>query len=68
MEIKDANDLELIPIVAGPACQTHRIINLSGILLKPLIKYFPSFLRKTTVFFLRIFQTECQKKNNSSII
>ena len=50
VEIKDVDDLKLRPIVAGPACQTHRISNLLDILLKPLIKHVPSFLRDTTDF------------------
>ena len=44
------DDLKLRPIVAGPACQTHRISNLYDTLLKPLIKHVPSFLRDTTDF------------------
>ena len=50
VEIKNVDDLKLRPIVAGPACQTHRISNLLDILLKPLIKHVPSFLRDTTDF------------------
>lgn len=50
VKIKDVNDLKLRPIVAGPACQTHRISNLLDILLKPFIKHVPSFLRDTTDF------------------
>ena len=50
VEIKDVDDLKLRPIVGGPACQTHRINNLLDILLKPLIKHVPSFLRDTTDF------------------
>ena len=50
VEIKDVDYLKLRPIVAGPACQTRRISNLLDILLKPLIKHVPSFLRDTTDF------------------
>ena len=28
VEVHDINDLKLRPIVAGPACQTHRLSNL----------------------------------------
>ncbi|XP_061194818.1 uncharacterized protein LOC133202982 [Saccostrea echinata] len=38
-------DLKLRPIVAGPACPTHRISNLLDILLKPLCQLVPSYVR-----------------------
>ncbi|MEW8547697.1 MAG: reverse transcriptase domain-containing protein, partial [Candidatus Thiodiazotropha sp.] len=50
IEIKDINHLKLRPIVAGPACQTHRISNLLDILLKPFTKHVTSFLRDINDF------------------
>ena len=44
------NDLKLRPIVAGPTCQTHRLSNLSDILLRPLTKRVKSYRRDTTDF------------------
>ncbi|XP_062587971.1 uncharacterized protein LOC134249655 [Saccostrea cucullata] len=38
-------DLKLRPIVAGPACPTHRLSNLLDILLKPLCQLVPSYVR-----------------------
>ena len=34
--------LEFRPIIAGPACPTHRLSNLIDILLKPFIKHIGS--------------------------
>lgn len=50
IDIPNVNDLKLRPIIAGPACQTHRLSNLMDILLKPYIKHVPSFLRDTNDF------------------
>ena len=33
------------PIIAGPVCPTHRLSNFVDIILKPLTKYVPSFVR-----------------------
>ncbi|CAC5415569.1 unnamed protein product [Mytilus coruscus] len=33
------NDLKMRPIVAGPACETHRLSNFLDILLKPFLKH-----------------------------
>ena len=35
LEFLDPDDLIFRPIVAGPACETHRLSNLNDILLKP---------------------------------
>ena len=41
------SDLKLRPIVTGPSCHTHRLID---ILLRPYTKHDTSFLRDTTDF------------------
>ncbi|XP_029653875.1 uncharacterized protein LOC115227088, partial [Octopus sinensis] len=38
-------DLTLRPIIAGPACEIHRLSNFLDILPKPLLKYIKSFIR-----------------------
>ena len=38
IQISNVADLKLRPIVAGPACQTHRLSNLIDILLRPYTK------------------------------
>ena len=45
-------DLKLRPIVAGPCCPTQRLSNLLDIILKPLCKLVPSFV-KDDMDFLR---------------
>ncbi|XP_029648835.1 uncharacterized protein LOC115222656 [Octopus sinensis] len=45
INIQTPEDLTLRPIVAGPACETHRLSNFLDILLKLLLKYFKSFIR-----------------------
>ncbi|XP_029641447.1 uncharacterized protein LOC115215981 [Octopus sinensis] len=45
INIQTPEDLTLRPIVAGPACETHRLSNFLDILLKPLLKYIKSFIR-----------------------
>ena len=45
LELKDPEDLKFRPIVAGPACETHRLSNLLDILLKPFIKKVKSYVR-----------------------
>ena len=39
------SDLKLRPIVAGPVCSTHRLSNMLDIILKPLCKLVPSYVR-----------------------
>ena len=48
VQVEKVDDLALRPIVAGPACQTHRLSNLIDILLRPLTKRVKSNLRDTT--------------------
>ena len=50
VEMDEVDDLKLRPIIAGPICQTSRLSNLIDILLKPLVKHVPSFLKDTTDF------------------
>ncbi|XP_029648356.1 uncharacterized protein LOC115222314 [Octopus sinensis] len=45
INIQTPEDLTLRSIVAGPACETHRLSNSLDILLKPLLKYIKSFIR-----------------------
>ena len=52
--IGEIDDSKLRPIIAGPACLTNRLSNLIDILLKPLVKHVPSFLRDTTNFLKQI--------------
>ena len=57
VHIRGVNDLKLRPIIAGPTCLTNRLSNLIDILLKPLIKHVPSFLRDTTDFLKQLQMT-----------
>ncbi|KAK3098881.1 hypothetical protein FSP39_023944 [Pinctada imbricata] len=45
VKIPKPEDLKLRPIIAGPSCSTQRLSNLLDILLKPLCKKVPSFIR-----------------------
>ena len=50
VQVENVTNLKFRPIVAGPACQTHRLSNLIDILLRPLTKRVKSYLRDTTDF------------------
>ena len=50
VQVENVDALALRPIVAGPACQTHRLSNLIDILLQPLINRVKSYLRDATDF------------------
>ena len=39
VQVENVTNLKFRPIVAGPACQTHRLSNLIDILLRPLTKH-----------------------------
>lgn len=54
IEIKNPSDLKFRPIVAGPACPTHRLSNLIDILLKPFIPTVKSFVRDDLDFLNKI--------------
>ena len=41
----DPQDLTVRPIVAGPACESHRLSNLIDTLLKPFTENVPSYVR-----------------------
>ncbi|XP_036357571.1 uncharacterized protein LOC118762697 [Octopus sinensis] len=45
IKVPPHTDLKLRHIIAGPACQTHSLINFLDILLKPFLKYVKSFIR-----------------------
>ena len=45
MKIECPLDLKLRPIIAGPACPTHRLSNFVDIILKPLCSFIPSYIR-----------------------
>ncbi|CAC5412144.1 unnamed protein product [Mytilus coruscus] len=45
VNIPHPNDLKLRTIVAGPSCETHRLSNFLEIILKPILKHIPSFVR-----------------------
>ena len=45
VNIQSPPDLSLRPIIAGPACETHRLSNFLDILLKPFLRYVDSFVR-----------------------
>ena len=45
IKLPEPTDLKLRPIIAGPACPTQRLSNLLDILLKPLCKNVPSYVR-----------------------
>ncbi len=47
-------DLPFRPIIAGPACPTHRLSNMLDIILKPLCKHIPSYLQDTTDFLIKL--------------
>ena len=49
-EINAPNDLKFRPIVAGPACETHRLSELIDILLRPFTKHVKSYVWDTTDF------------------
>ncbi len=44
-ECHNPEDLKFRPIVAGPACPTHRLSNFVDILLRPYIKHVKSYVR-----------------------
>ena len=50
IEISNVTDLKPRPIIAGPACLTHRLSNFIDILLRPYTKHVRSNLRDTTDF------------------
>ena len=54
LEILDPEDLTFHPIVAGPACETHRLSNLIDILLKPFIEKVQSYVRDDIDFLKHI--------------
>ena len=45
LELLGPKDLRFCPIVAGPACEIHRLSNFIDILLKPFIEKVKSYVR-----------------------
>lgn len=45
VKLPPPDDLKLRPIVAGPKSPTHRLSNCLDIILKPLCKHVPSYIR-----------------------
>ena len=54
VELKQPNDLTFRPIVAGPACETHRLSNLLDILLQPYTKFIKSYIKDTKDFLQKL--------------
>ena len=50
IKLRNPSDLKLRPIIAGPSCPTHRLSNFLDIILKPLCKYVPSYIRNDIDF------------------
>ena len=50
VELKAPESLSFRPIVAGPTCETHRLSNLTDILLQPYTKHIKSYIKDTTDF------------------
>ena len=48
VNLENPTDLVLRPIVAGPACPTHRLSHILDILLQPFIKLVDSYVRDST--------------------
>ena len=57
IEINDPPDLKFRPIIAGPACETHRLSNLIDILLKPFTSKIQSYVRDDIDFLTHIPET-----------
>eukprot|EP00106_Octopus_bimaculoides_P006452 XP_014773894.1 PREDICTED: uncharacterized protein LOC106871769 [Octopus bimaculoides] len=45
IKVPAPDDLKLRPIIAGPACETHRLSSFLDTLLKPFLKHIKSFIR-----------------------
>lgn len=50
------NDLTLRPIIADPACPTHRLSNLIDIIFKPLNQFVSSYIRDDIDFLSHLIQ------------
>ena len=57
IKVQAPPDLKLRPIVAGPSSPTHRLSNFTDIVLKPLCKHVPSFIRDDLDFLNHLPQT-----------
>ena len=54
IELHNPEDLKFRPIIAGPACPTHRISNLTDILLQPFLQKIKSHVRDDIHFLNQI--------------
>ena len=50
VKLASVNDLKFRPIIAGPACPTHRLSNFVDILLKPFTKHVKSYIQDRADF------------------
>ena len=49
-----STNLTFRPIVAGPACETHRLSNILDILLQPYTKFIKSYIKDTKDFLQKL--------------
>jgi hypothetical protein len=54
VSIKNPSDLKLRPIVAGPACPTHKLSHLLDLLLQPYLVHIESYVRDDIDFLNKI--------------
>lgn len=52
--VPNPSDLKMRPIVAGPACPTHRLSHLMDILLQPFLKLIPAYIKNNLDFLNKI--------------
>ena len=57
VRIIDPDDLTFRPIVAGPACPTHRLSQFLDIILKPLLSHIRSYIKDTMDFLSKFRRT-----------
>ena len=54
INVPHPTDLKMRPIVAGPACPTHRLSHVLDIVLQPLQKFIPSYIKNNIDFLNKI--------------
>ena len=57
IKVTAPNNLTFRPIVAGPACETHRLSYFIDILLQPCTKYIRSYVKDTKDFLHKLHHT-----------
>lgn len=65
IDLPRPTDLKLCPIMAGPSCPTQRRSNFLDIILKPLFKLIPSYIRDDMDFLNHIPNTV---KDNTHLV